>query len=78
MFEKITTFFKETLKGWRTRVVALAHILIGAVAEIVPNTLQMVVSDTALTRRIGWILIGQGVLIYYLRQITTTPPGKRY
>lgn len=64
------------MKGWRTRIFAFAQILVGALAVVEPSVLKAIMSDDATTRRIGFIMLAQGVITYVLRQVTTTPPGK--
>ncbi len=67
----------KIFKGWRTRAVALAHIALGALMTIDPHMLQLISSAIPAERRYGAVLAGQGVLIWALRQITTTPPGQK-
>ena len=68
----------KLLKGWRTRLFAGAHLLQGAVMTVTPDLFQMISSDSPAVRKAGIWMIGQGVIIYVLRQITTTPPGEKY
>ena len=64
------------LKGWKTRIFAAANFLSGALMVLEPSTVTALTSDDAATRRFGFIMMLQGVMVYTLRQITTTAPGK--
>lgn len=66
------------LKGWRTRLYALANVFAGAIMAIEPSTLQAITSDDAAVRRFGYVIIAQGVIAWALRQVTTTPPGAKH
>ena len=66
------------LKGYRTRVVAFLHVLQGAIMTVTPDLFQMISSDTPAVRKAGYFMIGQGAIIFLLRQVTTTPPGKQH
>lgn len=68
---------KHFLKGWRTRLVAAAHILTGAIMVVDPSMIRSITSDDPATRHFGYVVIGQGIIIFLLRQVTTTPPGKK-
>lgn len=67
----------NSLKGWRTRIVAGLHAVLGFIAIINPNTLELVASEDGAARNLGIMMMVQGGAIYWLRQVTTTPPGKR-
>lgn len=69
---------KRFLKGNRTRIIAAVHIFYGALLMITPDQIASITSDSAEKRRLGYFMIGQGVMLYLLRQITTTPPGAKY
>jgi hypothetical protein len=60
------------LKGWRTRLLALAVSLLGMLELFAPN-----VWATLLPKEWqGWSLIAVAVAIYWLRQVTNTAAGK--
>jgi hypothetical protein len=58
------------LKGQRTRLFGTIVSILGVVElyarEVIPDAYQ------------GYILMGIGIAVIILRQITTTPPGERY
>ncbi len=60
------------MKGWRTRIVAALVVIVGALELYAPGMWAAVFP----AQYQGIATIGVGILIYLLRQITTTPPGK--
>lgn len=58
------------LNGWKTRIATAANFLTGLLMTADPSVLQAVSSDDAATRRFGFIMMGQGVLFFTLRQVT--------
>jgi hypothetical protein len=61
------------LKGWRTRLLAVAVAILGMLELFAPT-----MWSTLLPKEWqGWSTIGIAVAIYWLRQITTTPAGQK-
>jgi len=66
---------KYFLKGFRTRIFSVAVFVLGALELLSPDMLS-----TALglgDRGHAIVFIAISVLIFVLRQLTTTPPGKK-
>lgn len=61
------------LKGWRTRIVASLVTLVGILELYDPGIWASLVKPEWRP----YVTIGLGVLIFLLRQYTTTPPGKK-
>lgn len=57
------------LKGWKTRLVALALVVLGAVQAV---DLTTIVPEPF----VGIVISGIGLLMWYLRSITDTPAGQ--
>ena len=57
------------LKGWRTRILSL---VVGTLGILEVSDLSFLPAQQE-----GWVTIGVAVAIFWLRQITTTPPGQR-
>ena len=62
----------ERIKGWRTRFFAGLIVLVGVLELYAPGMWAALLPKEWQ----GIATIGIGVIIYLLRQITTTPPGK--
>lgn len=59
------------LKGWRTRIFALAVGLLGLLETIDPYMISSIVGY----RWQGLVILGIGLLTYVLREFTDSPPG---
>jgi hypothetical protein len=59
------------LKGWRTRIFSLGVTALGLLETLDPYTISSIVGY----RWQGLVIIGIGLLVYALRELTDTPPG---
>lgn len=62
---------RDFLRGWRTRIFAVAVFLLGVLDTVDPYMLAGLFG----AKYYGLVIMAIGLLSYLLREVTSTPPG---